>query len=70
MKKSPNLNPFFAGSYNGHDCYHLAADARMRAVEAFDLAQCRAALEIEPLQKTVRQAIERRMRKLPQSGAC
>ena len=57
-------NPFVFKAYGGIDCYYLCAEDRMRAVAGFDLAQCRAALEVEGLQKSVRLAIERRMRKL------
>lgn len=59
-----NRNPFFVKTYGDFDCYHTSADDRVRAVAGFDLAQCRAALEVDGLQKSVRLAIGRRMRKL------
>jgi hypothetical protein len=57
-------NPFFARNYGGVDCYYTGADDRARVVAGFDLAQCRAALRVPELQKSVRLAVERRMRKL------
>jgi hypothetical protein len=58
-------NPFLTGTHNwGVAQEYCDADSRIREVQIFSLAQCRAALEVADLQKTVRQAIERRMRKL------
>lgn len=42
----------------------FAFRAALRAVKTFDMDQCRAAMSIDGLHATVRQAIERRMRKL------
>jgi len=62
-------NPFYAYSVDGRDFFHVAADDRLRMVKDFDLEQCRAALALDGLQKTVRQAVERRMRKLERGAA-
>lgn len=62
-----DLNELFkAGVYNGFQTYHCTVEDRIRAVRAFDLAQCEAALAMEGrgLQKTVAQAVRRRMREL------
>lgn len=62
-----DLNELFkAGVYNGVQSYHCTAEDRIRAVRAFDPAQCEAALAMESrgLQKTVAQAVRRRMREL------
>ncbi|MCC5811351.1 MAG: hypothetical protein JJU06_13355 [Ectothiorhodospiraceae bacterium] len=57
-------NPFRAGEYNGHQTYHIDADSRLSAVRRFTLEEYRVALELHDLQKTVRTAIERRLRRL------
>ena len=44
--------------------YLVTADDRAHAARTFDLEECRRALKMPDLQKTVRTAIERRMRKL------
>lgn len=61
-------NPFFAYQTEGRDFYYTDAASRMRAVESFDLKQCRAALKVDPLQVTVRRAIERQIRKLERAA--
>lgn len=60
------MNPFLTNIRNlkGERCAALDAGERLRMVHEFDAAQCRAALKIEELQKTVRAAVERRLRKL------
>lgn len=60
-------SPFYSGTYNGHDCYCISADDRVKRVADFDLETCREALKVSGLQSTVRQAIERRIRKLVRS---
>lgn len=57
-------HPFYAATYNGRDTYDMTAEGRISRVFRFDLGQCRAALELPGLQKTVIAAIERRIRKL------
>lgn len=61
-------NPFKAFTYpsdNGPvQTYHCAADDRLRALANFDQAQCEAALRVPGLQASVRNALERRLRKL------
>ncbi|PWG61729.1 hypothetical protein [Sediminicurvatus halobius] len=57
-------NPFITGHFNGHPVGHTDAQSRIEAARRFDRAQCLAALEVPGLQKTVRNAVERRLRKL------
>ena len=57
-------HPFYSGTYNDRDCYCMTADDRVKRVAEFDLPTCQRALAIDGLQGTVKQAIERRMRKL------
>ena len=59
-----NTHPFYAATYNGQDFYHTCATNRLMAVQRLSLEQCRAALEVPGLQKTVITALERRIRKL------
>lgn len=61
-------NPFYAGTYDGRACFHIAADDRIRAVQNFNAEQCAKALETPNLQSTVRKAIERQLRKLGKTG--
>ncbi len=59
------MNPFETGQiYNGHRLQHCDAHDRITCVKEFDLAKCRAALALPDLQKTVRVAVERRLRAL------
>lgn len=57
-------HPFYSGTYNGRDCYCVTADDCVKLVSELDLAKCQAVLELPDLQGTVRQAAERRIRKL------
>jgi hypothetical protein len=52
------VNPFRAG-----DGDYIDAESRIEKVKDFSEEECRAALKLA-IQKTVRQAIERRLRKL------
>lgn len=56
-------NPFYTGTYHGHDCFTMDAASRLDRVKNFTLPECRAALRVDGLQKAVRQAIERRIKK-------
>ena len=59
------LHPFYAGSSFGDAAYYnVSADDRISAVQRFNSGQCRIALMLPDLQKTVRTALERRLRKL------
>jgi hypothetical protein len=58
------LAPFAAHRYGEDQTYDIAAEDRLYRVKTFDLAQCRAALKIPRLQKTVVAAILRRMKRL------
>lgn len=66
-------NPFKAFTYpSDHgpvQAYHCAADDRLRALASFDQAQCEAALRLPGLQAVVRNALERRLRKLAKDAA-
>lgn len=59
-----NTNPFWAGTYNGHDVYTVTTDDRVQKVKGFSREQCEAALQVKGLQATVRRAVEVRIRKL------
>lgn len=63
-----NQHPFFAGRYRlagkWIDTQDFDVSSRLRRVQTFSLAQCRRALSLPGLQKTVRTAVERRIRKL------
>ena len=57
-------SPFYAGTYEGVECEDFDVNDRLGRVARFDAATCRRALRLRDLQKTVRTAIERRLRKL------
>jgi len=57
-------NPFYAGTHGDIDSYWFDGDSRLDRVKEFSREQCEAAFQIEGLQKTVRLAIERRIRRL------
>jgi N-acetylmuramic acid 6-phosphate (MurNAc-6-P) etherase len=57
-------NPFRCPSVYQKNAEHVDATSRLELVKAFSEEQCRAALEVKDLQKTVRIAIERRLRRL------
>lgn len=57
-------HPFYSGTYNGHDCYCVTSEDRIKRVREFDLETCRRALLLPDLQSTVRKAIECQARKL------
>lgn len=58
------VNPFFSGTYFGNDAFYIDSASRLDVVKSLSLAACRRALLVDNVQKTVRQAIERRIRKL------
>lgn len=64
-------NPFAATVYGSHQTYHVTADDRIAAVRHFTTReQCRAALVLPGLQKTVARAVRSRLRQLERdSGA-
>ena len=62
MTDSADLNPFYSGNYCGHDTYVCDVAGRLDRVRTFDAAACRAALTVPGLQKTVKVAIERRLK--------
>lgn len=57
-------NPFYSGRYGEHDCFAQTVADRLEMVSRFDLQQCQRALQLQPLQTTVKKAIERRIRHL------
>lgn len=59
-----STNPFKAGEHNGMETYYVTVDDRICRVASFDRAQCKAALQVPHLQKTVAAAVQRRMRHL------
>jgi hypothetical protein len=66
--RTEEKHPFFAFSSHGRDFYHCDIASRVDAVKKFTIEQCRTALELDGLQKSVRTAIERRIRKLEKSA--
>lgn len=54
-------NPFIPA---GHDYGAVDSESRLRALKDFDLEQCRAALALPGLQKTVEKKLQTRIRKL------
>ena len=59
------MNPFETGRvYNGHRMQDCGVEDRIARVREFTADQCRAALALPGLQKTVRTAVERRLRAL------
>lgn len=69
-----NTHPFASHSFTTNDgrhveARHIDAVSRCRVVADFTAEQCHAALKLPDLQKTVRTAIERRLRKLELENA-
>jgi hypothetical protein len=62
-------NPFKASKYGNVQTYYMGSDDRIRHVKEFGLKECEVALRLRGLQKTVRRAIEIRVRKLIKAGA-
>lgn len=60
-------HPFSAG-IPGANTQYVDAESRIRAVQNFSLEQCDQAIRLPGLQKTVAQAIHRRIRKLRSAG--
>jgi hypothetical protein len=60
------VNPFSARVLDGEtaETFWVDADSRIRLVKTFGFEQCEAALKVPDLQKTVRVAVERRLRML------
>lgn len=66
-------NPFKSFTYQSDhgpvQTYHCDADGRLRVLASFDKAQCEAGLLVPGLQAVVRNALERRLRKLARDAA-
>ena len=63
MAKNPSANPFMV-NICGQVCQTCDCEGRIRMVQNFNRAECHAALKLACLQKTVKKALERRLRKL------
>ncbi len=61
---SKQVNPFYSYSHDGRDFFAIGTDDRLRALKTFTLQECRAALALTNLQKSVRTALESRAKKL------
>ena len=57
-------NPFSTGTWMGHEMEAVDTDSRIRMVRNFNKDQCQRALLVTGVQKTVADAIHRRLRKL------
>jgi len=70
-KRIPKLrNPFWAGfSFGDGDSFWVDAESRLDKVKRFSTVECRQALRLPDLQKTVRIGIERRLRRLQKEAA-
>lgn len=66
---NPEQNPFFSGYFDDQPTFDMDVNSRLDRVKTFDQAQCERALEMEHLQKTVRTAVERRLRRLQKEAA-
>ena len=65
------MNPFtspITGFY-GRPLEETSAEGRVRMAAGFNRADCDAALKLPDLQKTVRTAVERRLRQLKRANA-
>ena len=60
----PDKPPFYAGTYNGHDCFHQTVTDRLLVLKTLDAEQCQVALATPGLQTVVKRALEARLRKL------
>lgn len=60
---------FKGPSYGDRQTWHISSDDRIHAVRGFTREQCLDALTTEGLQKTVEQAIRRRLRQLERDAA-
>lgn len=69
FKQAKRENPFITMTLSGCGyAQHMDAESRISAVKSFDADECQAALKLKGLQKTVRQAIQRRRRQLEGKG--
>jgi len=57
-------NPFLTLSLDGRQTGAVTAECRLHTLQRFTVEQCRQALALPDLQKTVVTALERRIRKL------
>ena len=67
-EKNPEKHPFFRGSINGNPFFAVSAADRICAVKFFTAAECLEAVNLpEFLQKSVRSALQSRLRQLEKS---
>jgi hypothetical protein len=59
-----NKNPFITGSAWGHKIQAFDAQSRLDMIKHFDREQLQAVVTMPGVQKTVKQAAERKLRKL------
>ncbi|MBI4714424.1 MAG: hypothetical protein HY760_00495 [Nitrospirae bacterium] len=57
-------NPFLKIGYGGRAMGPVTVEDRLNMMKKFDVTQCRAALKLPYIQKTVRKALVRRLRQL------
>lgn len=62
-------HPFYAGTFHGQETYYFDEQSRLDRVKTFTRTMCKRALAMREsgefrLQKSVRRAIERRLKKL------
>lgn len=63
------MNPFATTrTLRGHQCQAVDAESRIDMARRFDAEQCHAALKRRDIQKTVRAAVYRRLRRLEKEG--
>lgn len=63
-----SANPFARTLHGGLNCEIQDADGRLTALRTFTAAECRAVLALPGIQKGVREAAERRLRKMEREG--
>jgi hypothetical protein len=61
-------DPFAISDSVYQTCSYVDAASRLEAVKSFSKMDCRAALKMPDLQKTVRRAIERRLKRMESCG--
>lgn len=64
------MNPFTSSitGFYGRPVQEITAEGRVRMAAGFNRADCDAALKLPDLQKTVRTALERRLRQLKRAN--
>ncbi len=60
----PHPNPFHSGNYGGVDTFAVDSTTRIERVKRFTKDECERALKLPGVQKTVLDAVHRRLRQL------